>query len=221
MQAMRKLFGGLNMSWRFVIGFALTTGVVTGLVAVLPFTENTSFRDIAISYEWWLIFAFVIASNCSKNWESALKVFVFFVISQPLCYAVEVVICSLAPGLSDNPLTMEMALYYYRTVWGPMTLLTLPGGLVAYYISKQNVLGCVILGLGNAIQGFLGVHYFASMIQNPPFHLLTALLCFGSIIVMILSIQRSSSRRAITFGVTVAATVAVVVFVILRSATIA
>lgn len=217
MQTLRKLFGGLAMSWRTVIVFALIAGAITGVVAVLPFTENTSLRDIAISYEWWLIFAFVIASNCSKNWESALKVFVFFLISQPLCYAVEVAICTLAPGLTPNPLTLDMALYYYTSIWGPMTLLTLPGGLIAFYITKQNVLGSVILGLGNAIQAILGVYYLTTMIQNPPYHLLTVIVCFASIFVMMTSMQRERKNRAIALGVTVAAAVLVVAFVLVRN----
>lgn len=217
MQTMRKLFGGLTMSWRTVVVFALIAGAITGVVAVLPFTENTSLRDIAISYEWWLIFAFVIASNCSKNWESALKVFVFFLISQPLCYAVEVVIGSLAPQLTPNPLTLDMALYYYSTIWGPMTLLTLPGGFIAFYITRQNVLGSVILGLGNAIQAILGVYYLMTMIQNPPYHLLTVILCFASIFVMTTSMQRERKNRAIAYGMTVAAAVIAVAFVLVRN----
>ncbi len=217
MQIMRKLFGGLAMSWRTIIIFALIAGAITGVVAVLPFTENTSLRDIAISYEWWLIFAFVIASNCSKNWESALKVFVFFLISQPLCYAVEVIICTLAPELTPNPLTLDMALYYYTSIWGPMTLLTLPGGFIAFYITKQNALGSVILGLGNAIQAILGVYYLTTMIQNPPYHLLTVIVCFASIFVMTMSMQRERKNRAIALGVTVAAAVLVVAFVFVRN----
>ncbi len=217
MQTMRKLFGGLSMTWRAVIIFALAAGAVTGIVAVLPFTENTSFRDIAISYEWWLIFAFVIASNCSKVWESALKVFVFFLISQPLCYAVEVIICTLAPGLTSNPLTFDMAVYYYKSIWGPMTLLTLPGGAIAYFITKQNVLGSVILGLGCAIQAILAFYYGSMMLQNPPYHLLTTIVCVVSILVMIFAMQKDNKRRAIALGVTVAAAIIVVVFLAARN----
>lgn len=214
---MRKLFGGLNMTWRAVIIFALAAGAVTGIVAVLPFTENTSFRDIAVSYEWWLIFAFVIASNCSKVWESALKVFVFFLISQPLCYAVEVSICTLAPGLTSNPLTFDMAVYYYKSIWGPMTLLTLPGGAIAYFITKQNVLGSVILGLGCAIQTILAFYYGSMVIQNPPYHLLTTVVCVASIFVMTFAMQKDNKRRAIALGVTVVAAIVVVVFLAARS----
>ncbi len=220
MHTMRKLFGGLAMGWRTVIVFALVTGAITGVVAVLPFTENTSFRDIAISYEWWVIFAFVIASNCSKNWESALKTFVFFLISQPLCYAVEVAICTLAPDLSPNPLTVDMALYYYTSIWGPMTLLTLPGGFVAFYITKPNALGAAILGLGNAIQGILGVYYLMLMVQAPPRHLLTAIVCFASIVVMTLSMQHEKKNRIIVFSVAAVATLVAIAFAFLRNGTL-
>ena len=91
------------MGWLAVILFAVVAGAYTGIVGFIPASEGTSFKDIAISYEWWVIFAVVIASNCTKSWESALKIFVFFLISQPLCFIVEVVF-----GLS-----VDQALYYY------------------------------------------------------------------------------------------------------------
>lgn len=110
------------MGWLAVILFAVVAGAYTGIVGSIPAAEGTSFKDIAISYEWWVIFAVVIASNCTKSWESALKIFVFFLISQPLCFIVEVVF-----GLS-----VDQALYYYCSIWGPATLLALPGGFIAY-----------------------------------------------------------------------------------------
>ena len=145
------------MGWLAVILFAVVAGAYTGIVGSIPAAEGTSFKDIAISYEWWVIFAVVIASNCTKSWESALKIFVFFLISQLLCFIVEVVF-----GLS-----VDQALYYYCSIWGPATLLTLPGGFIAYYINRQNVFGSVILGLGNSIQAFLGITYIIQMLGNP------------------------------------------------------
>ncbi len=189
MSVLKKLFGGLKMSWLFVVLLALAAGAYTGVMGSLPITNGTSFRDIATTQERWVIFAFIIASNCKKSWESALKVFVFFLISQPLCYLVEVAL---------GGITAEAALQYYLSIWGPATLFTLPGGFIAYYIQKQNPLGWVVLGLGCALQALIGMAYTLMMLRNPPFHLLTALLCFGSIFAFALGIQRDKRGRIAT-----------------------
>ena len=57
------------MGWLAVILFAVVAGAYTGIVGSIPAAEGTSFKDIAISYEWWGIFAVVIASTCTKSWE--------------------------------------------------------------------------------------------------------------------------------------------------------
>ena len=189
------------MSWLFVVAFGFIAGIITGIMGSIPAIAQTSFHDIAVSYEWWVIFAFIIAANCNKNWECALKTFVFFLISQPICYLAEVVAGSL---------TLDMAIYYYSAIWGPATLFTLPGGFVAFYINKQNVLGAMILGLGNTIQTLMGVHYFTELISNPPYHLLTTILCFASAIIMTIVIQKESKTRALTFVIMAVATVAIV-----------
>ncbi len=194
------------MGWPSVIVFAICAGVYTGVVAFLPVTEGTSFRDIAVTFEWWVIFAFVIASNCEKSWEAALKIFVFFLISQPIVYAVQVL---------AGTLDASLAWLYYTSIWGPRTLLTLPGGFVAFYIKKQNALGAVVLGLGCAIQAFMGLAYFITMLNTPPAHLLTVLVCFASIFVMVFQIQKSARNRLIALSVAAAAVVLVVLFVFL------
>ncbi len=199
------------MRWLTVVLFALAAGLVTGILASIPSIKQTSLGDITVSYEWWLIFAFVIASNCTKNWESALKTFVFFLISQPLVFAVEVMV---------GALDIDRAMYFYTTIWGPVTLLTLPGGFIAYYIGKQNVLGSVVLGLGNAIQALMGVHYLAAVIANPPFHLVTAIVCFASIFVMLFQIQSNNRNRAISLLVTVAVSGTLVAYALMSGLTI-
>lgn len=75
---MKKLFGGINLTWKKLIIFAIITGVYTALMALIPFTKDTSFRDIAIMLEWWIFFRIVIISNSKKTIDSALKCFIFF-----------------------------------------------------------------------------------------------------------------------------------------------
>lgn len=205
--ALEKLFGGLKMSWPAVVLFALGTALYTAVMNSIPLTEGTSFRDIAVSYEWWVVFAFIIAANCEKGWESALKTFVFFLISQPLIYGVEVLL---------GTLTADMAWYYYSAFWGPATLLTLPGGFIAHLITRQNALGCTILGLGCAIECLMGVSYSLRMLQNPPFHLATAVFCFAAAIVMCYCIQHDNKRRAASLIIALVVSVAIVALTLVQ-----
>jgi len=81
---MKKLFGDINLTWKKLIFFSIIVAIYTALVATLPFTKNTSFRDIAILFEWWIVFGIIIISNSKSPLDSALKCFIFFLISQPL-----------------------------------------------------------------------------------------------------------------------------------------
>ena len=191
---MRRLYGNLKMSWLTVILFAVAAGVYTGGIMLVDALKDTSFQDIGISHEWWVIFAVIIVVNCEKNWEAMLKCFVFFMISQPLVYAVEVLF---------GPLTLNKAIHYYL-IWLPMIVLTLPGGLIAYYCKKQNPLGAVILGLGNTIQALFGVYYFARAAASFPRHLLSGVVCFGSMLLMSFCIQKTRRYRLISLLLPVA-----------------
>ena len=77
------------------------------------------------------------------------------------------------------------------------------GGFIAYYINRQNVFGSVILGLGNSIQAFLGITYIIQMLGNPPYHLLSAIVCFASILIMTFQIQKDNGNRVISILVPV------------------
>lgn len=186
--SLKRLFGDTNMTWPRVILFAIVAGLYTGAVMLIPFLKDTSFQDIGINYEWWVIFAIIIVVNCKKGWEAMLKCFVFFLVSQPLVYIVEIIAGSLP---------FDMGWSYYRSIWLPMTMLTLPGGFIAYFCQKQNALGATILGLGNTIQAVLAVYYLGMAIKNFPHHILSALVCLGSIIVMSISIQKEGKNRLI------------------------
>ena len=181
------------MSWIHVIVFAVVAGAWTAAMNMIPITEGTSFRDIAITYEWWLIFAFIIAANCKKSWECALKIFVFFLISQPLIFGLEVVF---------GGLDAQLAYYYIYSNWGPKIIMTLPGGFIAFFINKQNWLGAIILGLGNAIQAIMGVAYIGEMMKNFPFHILSVIVSFASIFIMAWCIQKEKKFRIASLVVT-------------------
>ena len=63
---MRKLFGGINLTWPKLIIFAVIAGLYTGLMAYLPQTQDTSFADITISFEVWVFFGTIIIMNSKK-----------------------------------------------------------------------------------------------------------------------------------------------------------
>lgn len=108
-----------------------------------------------------------------------------------------------------------MGWYYYKAVWGPATLLTIPGGFIAYYCKKQNILGAIILGLGNTIQAALSLWYFGQAVRSFPHHLLSGVFCIFSIIVMTLCIQKEKRNRLISFLIAIGLTVVVVVLAML------
>lgn len=205
---MKRIFGELKMSWLFVIAFSLIVGVYTGVVMLIPALKDTSFQDIGISYECWVIFAVIIVVNCKNSLEAMLKCFVFFLISQPVIYFVQLV---------GPELTIDQAIHYYISMWGPMTLLTLPGGFIAYFSKRQNIAGAVILGIGNTIQFLFAVVYFGIAFKSIPYfhHILSAVLCVVSIFVMTFQLQKKNINRLISFLVAVVLTAAIAVFCML------
>ncbi len=204
---MKKLYGNLKMSWLNVILFAVAAGIYTGLVMLVDVLDETSFQDIGISFEWWVIFAVIVVVNCNKGWDAALKCFVFFLISQPLVYAVEILLGSL---------TVDLAWIYYKTTWLPATFLTLPGGFIAYHCKKQNMLGAVILGLGNAIQAFMGVSYFYRTFNSFPYHILSGIVCFASIFIMSFYIQKEKKYRLVSILLAFVLTAALSVYMVIN-----
>lgn len=100
-----KLFGGLNMTWPKVILFAAASAIVTAVFLIMPIFGDTSFNRIGVHFEAWIFFAVIIMSNCKKPLESALKAFVFFLVSQPLIYLIQVPFSSMGWSLFG----------YYRT----------------------------------------------------------------------------------------------------------
>ena len=75
---MKKLFGGINLTWKKLIIFAIIAGVYTAIMAILPMAKDTSFADITITFEVWILFGILIIMNSKLAKDLALKCFVFF-----------------------------------------------------------------------------------------------------------------------------------------------
>lgn len=168
---MKKLFGGIHFTWPGVILFAVICGVYTGVMALIPATMDTSFRDISISFEWWILFALILIANSKSPLDSALKVFVFFLVSQPLVYLVQV------PFSPDG-----FGLFRYYPSWFVWTLFTFPMAFVGHYMKKDKWWGLLILA---PILVFLGYHYTGFLTEAVSFfpnHLLSAIFCAVTLI---------------------------------------
>ncbi len=170
MEKIKKIFGGINLTWLKLIIFAIVAGVYTGVIALIPQALDTSFIDITTSFEVWILFGILIIMNSKSAKDSALKCFVFFLISQPLVYLVQDVI------------THDHLLITYYRHWVLWTVATLPMGFFGYFMKKDKWWGLVIL---TPILLFLGEHYatyLGKTIFSFPRHLLTTLFCFTTLI---------------------------------------
>lgn len=205
MKKISAALGGLPMTWPIVCGFAVIIGVYVGIINQIPILHDTSFQDIAVTLEWWVLFAVLIVSNCKSAWEAGLKCLVFFLISQPVIFLVEL------PTIG-----LDKALYYYTGIWLPISLLTLPGGAIAFLAKRQNVLGAAILGVGNTIVALMGVSYFQQILKVFPRHLLTVASCAAIVAVTILGMQKKRRTRLLSAAITVLLTAVIAAWTVMN-----
>ena len=181
---MKKIFGGINLSWKKLIIFAILAAIYTALMAIIPIAEDTSFEDITISFEVWILFGIIIIMNSKSAKDSALKCFIFFLISQPLIYLIQV---------PFSPMGWELFIHY--RYWFNWTLLTIPMGFIGYYMKKDKWWGLVILA---PMLLFLGGHYTGFLKETMysfPFHLLSTLFCLVTMIIYPLYIFKDKKVR--------------------------
>lgn len=146
---MKKLFGETKISWKFLIIFSVVIGVVVGGLNRIPFLRNTSFQDIAIVLDMWIILAIFVIVNCKSLKEAVAKCFVFFLISQPLIYFTEVIIDVFVSN-SDfkTSLILYFRNYYYGAGWLFATILVIPrfsnsiSNKEKQYFICNNIISC-------------------------------------------------------------------------------
>lgn len=166
-----KLYGGLNISWLFVIIYAIATAVLTTVFLVVPIFYRTSFMRMGETLEAWVFFAVIIMANCKSPLDSALKTFVFFLISQPLIYLFQVPFSDMGWGIFS----------YYR-YWFIWTLLTFPMAFVGWFIRRKDWLSLLILMPVLFLLTFTYVDSFEFTLKHFPYQLVTALFCLGQVI---------------------------------------
>lgn len=198
---MKKLFGEIKMTWIRVILYAIIIGIVVGMILNIPMLDPTSFHDIGVYLDWWFLFAIIIVKNCKKWHEASLKCFVFFLISQPLIYLVQV---------PFNRLGWGIFMYYKR--WFIITLLVLPGAVIAYLLKKKNWISVAILCVPIIYYANAAVSYFAWFTRSMPNHILSALFaaaCVAGLPIVLLDDKKQRLAVYIVGLLMAAGTVAV------------
>ena len=64
---LKKLFGGLNLTWPKLIIAAIIAGVYTAAMAIIPALHYTSFITITATFEVWILFGILIIMNSRSN----------------------------------------------------------------------------------------------------------------------------------------------------------
>ena len=192
-----RLYGGIDMTWVKVALLAVATAAATSLFLILPVFRNSSLERMGVHLEAWIFFAVIIMANCKKPLESALKTFMFFLISQPLIYLIQVPFSWRGWGLFS----------YYRT-WFIATLLTLPMAFVGWYITRRDWLSVLILSPALAFLAFTGFDCACQCAAAFPRLLLATLFCLAQIVLYIAAFFPAVPQKLVG-ALVVAAVVAV------------
>ena len=180
---MKKLFGGINLTWPKVIVMAILAGVYTAVMAMMPWTINTSFIDITVTFEVWILFGIFIIMNSKSNVDSMLKCFVFFLISQPLVYLIQILFGSAGWDL-----------FKYYKYWFMWTILTLPMGFIGYYLKKDKWWTFIILVPMLVLTAYSAYGYGTKALYWMPYHLLSTLFCFAALLIYPGVIENKKSK---------------------------
>ncbi len=190
MNKIQKYFGEVHMTWLKVILLAIITAVYTALINQIPFLKDTSFQDIAIYVDWWILFAVFIILNCKKWWEAALKCFVFFLVSQPLIYLIEV------PFYAQG-----WEIFRYYDYWFKITLLTLPGAVIAFQLKRKDWLSVLVLSVATGYLAASSVRYFRAAMANFPNHLLSAIFALSLAVFFVFVLLNKKKHRLAALSV--------------------
>ena len=181
---MKKIFGKINLTWKRIIISAIVIGTSVGLLNSVSFLYDTTITDIATFFDFWIFCGIFIIMNSKSNKDSALKCFVFFLISQPLIYLCEV-------PFND----MGWNLFIYYKPWFIWTLLCLPMGYIGYYIKKEKWYGLLILFPIMLLLGFGLSSSITNVKYSFPKHLINTLFIIASFIVYPLALFKNKKIK--------------------------
>ena len=205
MKIIKKLFGGINLTWKKVILFALIAGVYTAAMAMIPQLEYTSFHTIVVSFEVWILLGIFIIMNAKSNIDAALKCFVFFLLSQPLVYLIQVPFSALG-----------WQIFQYYKPWAIWTVLCFPMGFIGYYIKKGKWWGYLILLPMIVLTAYSFKTYLNYFTFSCPFYLLVCLFCVAAMILYPIILFSDKKIRIIGAAVSSAIVIGILIFVLLN-----
>lgn len=192
MNKIKKIFYQQNLTWFKIIIFSIISGVITGIIPLIRFFNDTSIHNISVCLEMWILLAMFIILNSKKPLEAGLKTFVFFLISQPLCYLVQV------PFYRDG-----FGIFMYYPYWAKITLLTFPGAIIAWYTKKENWISVAILSVALFILNFELYTHFRTLVKSFPCQLLAALFILFEILLFIKMIFKDKKKRIVLYVICV------------------
>ncbi len=204
-KAIKKLFGGINLTWSKLIIAAVIAGVITAVIAIIPALHYTSFIGITVTFEVWILFGILIIMNSKSNLDAGLKCFVFFLISQPLVYLIQVPFSS-----------MGWQLFGYYRYWFMWTLLCFPMGFVGYWMKKDKWWGYLILLPMIALTAMSYAGYFSDFLFYMPRFILLSLFCACAMIFYPVVIFKNKIIRIVGAALGSAAVIAITVFCLLH-----
>ncbi len=183
---MNKAEKKFRLPWVAVILVAVLMGIYTGIIAMVPSLRDTSFQDISISFEWWILFGVLIILGSKSNIDAALKCFVFFLISQPLVYLVQIVFGN-----------AEWEIFGYYKTWLIWTILTLPMGYVGYYLKKDKWWGLFIMLPIWILLGWHVNNFLRETIAFFPNHLFSLIFCIVTMFLYVFMVFKHRRERII------------------------
>lgn len=204
-KAIKKLFGGINLTWSKLIIAAVIAGVIAAVIAIIPALHYTSFIGITVTFEVWILFGILIIMNSKSNLDAGLKCFVFFLISQPLVYLIQVPFSS-----------MGWQLFGYYRYWFMWTLLCFPMGFVGYWMKKDKWWGYLILLPMIALTAMSYAGYFSDFLFYMPRFILLSLFCACAMIFYPVVIFKNKIIRIVGAALGSAAVIAITVFCLLH-----
>ena len=194
---MKKIFGGINLTWSKLIILAIVAGIYTAIMAMLPIAKDTSFSDLTVTFEVWIFFGIFIIMNSKSAKDSALKCFIFFLISQPLVYLVQ-----------DTINHSNLFSTYYR-FWILWTIACIPMGFIGYYMKKDKWWGLLILVPMLLLTGEECAGYLSKTMFSFPRHLLTTIFCISALIIYPLAIFNNKKLK--TVGVIISGILVIII----------
>lgn len=198
---MKKLFGGIKLTWPKVIISAVLIGIYTAVMAIIPQLHYTSFNSITVTFEVWIFFGILIIMNSKSNMDAALKCFVFFLISQPLVYLIQVPFSTLGWGL-----------FGYYKYWFMWTILCFPMGYIGYFLKKNQWWGMIILIPIILLVSFSYTMYLGYFFFSWPKYILIVLFCAASMILYPIVLLGDKMAKSITLSVSVLLLTTITVF---------